>query len=109
MIEDEIGNDADADDCVFVWVTISFLCCSFMVTMIIDDLGIVLAFVGATGSTLVSYTLPGLIYLKLTPSLTQSPSESETVPFDWIKGTAILQLVMGCCLIPLALYYVIHL
>jgi len=113
ILEDEIGNDAAAaaaaaDDRVFVWITISFLCCSFMVAMIIDDLGIVLAFVGATGSTLVSYILPGLIYIKLTPSPSPSLSESESESFDWIRGAAILQLVVGCCLIPLALYYVIH-
>ena len=83
------------DDQLFLWITISFLGLSFAVAMVVDDLGIVLACVGATGSTLVSYVLPGLIYMKLQPE------------FDVAKGFAILQLVVGCLLMPIALYFVI--
>lgn len=38
---------------------------SMAVAMVIKDLGVVLAMVGATGSTTISYILPGLIFLKI--------------------------------------------
>ena len=40
---------------------------SYGVALMVDDLGIVLTLVGATGSTMVSYILPGAIYWKLHP------------------------------------------
>jgi amino acid permease len=61
------GKSKSEPDKLFNTITIAFLSLSFTLAMIVDDLGIVLALVGATGSTLVSYILPGLIYLKLHP------------------------------------------
>ncbi|CAM9196957.1 unnamed protein product, partial [Ectocarpus fasciculatus] len=43
-------------------VTILFLGSSFAIAMSVSDLGILLEVVGATGCTLVSYVLPGLIF-----------------------------------------------
>lgn len=79
----------------FYAITIAFLGASFVVAMVVEDLGVVLAMVGATGSTLVSYVLPGLIYVKLHPYQ------------DLSKALAMLQLGVGCIIIPLALYFVI--
>ena len=89
------GNDLLSDDRVFNAITISFLLLSFMIAMIVDDLGVVLAVVGATGSTLVSYILPGLIYVKL-----------QRV-FDVTKFMAYVQLILGCLIMPVALYFVV--
>ena len=80
-------------DNMFNIITISFLLLSFFVAMIVDDLGIVLALVGATGSTLVSYILPGLIYLKLNT--------------DSSRSMALVQLITGICIIPLSLYCIL--
>lgn len=63
--------------------------------MIVDDLGVILALVGATGSTLVSYVLPGLIYIKIYPH------------DDVSKMMARLQLGVGIIIIPLALYFIL--
>ena len=52
-------------DILFLIITIIFLLSSLSIALIITDLGVILSIVGATGSTIVSYILPGLIYLKL--------------------------------------------
>lgn len=46
-------------------VTAAFLLCSTLIAVSVDDLGTVLHVVGATGSTTVSYLLPGLCYFRL--------------------------------------------
>lgn len=38
----------------------------FVIAYMVDDLGLVLAFVGSTGSTTISFILPGLFYWKMT-------------------------------------------
>ena len=43
-------------------VTFCFLALSFSVALAVTDLGVILGIVGATGSTMVSYVLPGLCY-----------------------------------------------
>ena len=82
-------------DGIFYAVTVTFLLLSFLVAMVVDDLGMVLAMVGATGSTLVSYILPGLIYIKIDPHLNVS------------KVSAMMQLAVGCIIMPTALYFVL--
>lgn len=82
------------DDGLFYPITVAFLLLSFLLAMVVDDLGIVLALVGATGSTLVSYILPGLIYVKIHPSM------------DAAKVGAYIQLALGCMIMPVALYFV---
>jgi len=69
-----------------VWVLLSFV-----VALTVTDLGIVLGIVGATGSTMVSYILPGLTYRKafLQPSMKRT-----------LAG---LQLLLGCVIMPLCL------
>jgi amino acid permease len=82
-------------DTLFYTITIAFLLLSFTVAMVVDDLGVVLAMVGATGSTLVSYVLPGLIYVKIHPEM------------DLFKIGAYVQLYVGCMIMPVALYFVL--
>ena len=89
-MEDNVAADSER---MFFRITICFLGSSFILAMIVDDLGIVLALVGATGSTLVSYVLPGLIYLKL--------HDQSSRVMAWA------QLTVGICVIPLALYYIL--
>ena len=90
---DEI--DTTSDDRLFNVITVSFLISSFVLAMIVDDLGVILALVGATGSTLVSYVLPGLIYVKIYPYN------------DLSKMMAYIQLLLGTMIIPLALYFIV--
>jgi len=87
---------SDGSDVAFYTITISFLLLSFSIAMIVDDLGIILAVVGATGSTLVSYVLPGLIYVRV---------QRE---FCLAKIMAYIQLVLGCIIMPVSLYFVLR-
>ena len=91
----EIMQQTVEENRLFYIITICFLSLSFIVAMIVDDLGVILALVGATGSTLVSYVLPGLIYVKVYPHN------------DVSKAAAYVQLGMGIIIIPLSLYYII--
>lgn len=93
--EETCGKDFLSDPRMFNVITTSFLVFSFSIAMVVDDLGVVLAMVGATGSTLVSYILPGLIYLKLQPVM------------DLTKVLAYVQLILGCVIMPIALYFVV--
>jgi amino acid permease len=51
----------------YTLVTLTFLCSALLVALLVDDLSLVLELVGATGSTIVSYLLPGATYMKLHP------------------------------------------
>jgi amino acid permease len=93
--EKDDGRALLQDDDFFRVITVSFLFLSFSVAMLVDDLGVVLAAVGSTGSTLVTYILPGLIYLNLRSS------------WGYAKFMACVQLLLGCLIMPIALYYLI--
>jgi amino acid permease len=94
-MDDEDDDKRTMDDRLFYIITFVFISSSFILAMIVDDLGIVLALVGSTGSTLVSYVLPGLIYIKVAPQK------------DAALAMAYVQLCLGLVLMPLTLYYVI--
>ncbi|CAM9509908.1 unnamed protein product [Chrysoparadoxa australica] len=57
----------DIPPMVYWTVTTLFLSMSYVIAMSVKDLGVVLEVVGATGSTTLSYILPGLLYLKVHP------------------------------------------
>eukprot|EP00622_Pseudochattonella_farcimen_P000142 FR734582.1.p1 GENE.FR734582.1~~FR734582.1.p1 ORF type:complete len:346 (+),score=50.95 FR734582.1:117-1040(+) len=50
---------------VHLLITAVFLTCSYLVALTVTDLGVVLAIVRATGSTMVSYVLPGVCYFRI--------------------------------------------
>lgn len=85
----------ECDDRIFYSITILFLALSFLLATIVDDLGVILALVGATGSTLVSYVLPGLMYIKVYPNK------------DASLVMAHVQLLLGIVIMPLALYFIV--
>jgi amino acid permease len=67
---------------------------SLGVAMVVDDLGVILSIVGATGSTTISYILPGLIFLKLHPIWT---------PKHYAAAALFL---IGCIVIPSCLTFI---
>jgi len=95
--EDENENAIKefVDSLLFNGITCLFLVLSFTIAMMVSDLGIILGVVGATGSTMVSYILPGAIYIKLHPHK------------HFLRSLAHLQLIMGVLIIPTALYFVV--
>ncbi len=60
------------------------------------DLGVMLSLVGATGSTLVSYILPGFCYFFLFKN--EGPV--------WKRNLALFQGCVGLCLIPICLTFI---
>mmetsp|Transcript_19462 Transcript_19462/g.54807 ORF Transcript_19462/g.54807 Transcript_19462/m.54807 type:complete len:93 (+) Transcript_19462:379-657(+) len=72
-------------------VTAVLLTLSLAIALSLEELGIILAIVGATGSTAVSYILPGLIY-------------TQAFPERHVKRVfAKLQLGVGCVIMPVCL------
>lgn len=78
------------------WVyTAAFVLGSWLVALCVRDLGKVMAMVGATGSTSVSYILPGAIYWRLHPQ----PHAKRYVA----QG----MLLLGVLIVPLALHAIL--
>jgi amino acid permease len=77
----------------FRYWTLTFLIVmsSFGLAMATDDLGDALAVVGATGSTIISYILPGLCYYYLFPEP------------HWKRTAAMVLVLLGCVIMPVAL------
>lgn len=71
--------------------TLCFVAGSYLIALTVDNLGIVMAVVGATGSTAVSYILPGSIYWTLHPQ----PHLKRTV--------AGCMFLIGMCIVPVSL------
>ncbi|EKM81692.1 hypothetical protein AGABI1DRAFT_111957 [Agaricus bisporus var. burnettii JB137-S8] len=79
---DEDNGDGDEDNgrelptWKFAVITAGILAAGFTVAFFVSDLRIVLSFVGSTGSTTISFILPGLLYWKLTRD---DPSANKTL------------------------------
>lgn len=77
----------------YCFVTFIFLISSFGVAMSTNDLGVMMSIVGATGSTIVSYILPGAFYYYI-------HRRDNTIK----KKLALLLLIAGIVIIPLCCY-----
>ena len=75
-------------------ISILYIVASWAIACSVSDLGIVLSIVGATGSTTVSYILPGLLYYLMHPK----PHLK--------RYFALFQFIIGCCLVPFCLYFI---
>ena len=71
-------------------MTTAFLLLSTAIALAVDDLGVVLSIVGATGSTIVSYILPGATYFLLCRD-------------GAARNLGLLQLVLGVIIMLLSL------
>ncbi|OSX64234.1 hypothetical protein POSPLADRAFT_1045325 [Postia placenta MAD-698-R-SB12] len=65
-VEGEHGRSPDMSPLKHVLLTIAIVVSGFTIAYFVDDLQMVLSFVGSTGSTTISFILPGLFYWKLT-------------------------------------------
>lgn len=74
-------------------ITACFLAGTIAIALAIDDLGIVLKVVGATGSTTVSYILPGATYIRVCPRHLRG----------WQWWGALGMLLTGCAIMPISL------
>jgi len=80
----------------YTYVTCGFLGLSLLIGMTVSNLGVVLALVGATGSTTVSYILPGFFYYIIF---------KEEGPV-WKRNLALTQGIVGLILVPLCLSFI---
>merc|ERR1712228_608769 len=72
----------------YVCLVLGLFASSWGIGMVVTDLSIVLAFVGATTSTLLGYVLPAWFYLKIYPEQT------------WERSLAWVVFFVGLLLIP---------
>jgi len=80
----------------YTCVTLLFLFSSLLLALLIHDLSLVLEIVGATGSTTVSYLLPGLTYFLLHPwsHLRRRLAVAQVVVGMVVMGTCMLAILM---------------
>lgn len=96
VVAGEAPSDTNANR-RFQIVTCVLVVGCLTVALLVRDLGIVLGIVGASGSTLVTYILPGIIYMR-------------TFPRNHVKwGFAACQLVAGIVFMPCALFVLLAL
>ncbi|KAJ9074275.1 hypothetical protein DSO57_1007965 [Entomophthora muscae] len=62
----EVTPSASESEVLFFILTAGILLGTFSLALVVEKLDTVLAFVGSTGSTSISFILPGIFYLKLT-------------------------------------------
>ncbi|TFK39871.1 transmembrane amino acid transporter protein-domain-containing protein [Crucibulum laeve] len=65
-IEDEHGHHTEMSKLKHTVLTAAIIASGFTTAYFVDDLQLVLSFVGSTGSTTISFILPGLFYWKMT-------------------------------------------
>lgn len=88
------GNHAAATASARVrfWaITTIWVSCSLTIALLVSNLGTILSIVGATGSTTVTYILPGLLYMR----------SHKTRHLK--RYLAMMQLCAGCIIMPLCL------
>lgn len=81
--------------------TAVFLACSLAIALTVSDLGLMLSLVGATGSTMISYVLPGWFYYNLHKDEVDGESSRSWPRF--LVNLSYTQFVVGVVLIPLSL------
>ncbi|OCH96252.1 hypothetical protein OBBRIDRAFT_765760 [Obba rivulosa] len=95
--EDEHGGSPDMSPLKHCLLTVGVVVSGFVIAYFVDDLQTVLSFVGATGSTTISFILPGLFYWKLTRS---DPSSNKM-----LSRAALGLAIYGICIFVFCLSY----
>ncbi|KAG6328460.1 hypothetical protein ID866_10629, partial [Astraeus odoratus] len=90
--DDEVVDDdhsgADMSGTKHVLLTAAIIACGFIIAYNVNNLQMVLSFVGSTGSTTISFILPGLFFWKLTKD---DPTVSQT-----LRRGAVALVGYGC-------------
>jgi amino acid permease len=82
---DDVSPQPTSHDVRFFWLTTGILLGSYLLAISVSQLDVVLAFVGATGSTAISFVLPGLFYWSM----------HRTAPMDLTKLASGVLMVVG--------------
>ena len=118
----------------YIAVTSLFLCLSLVVALACTDLGLMLSLVGATGSTSISYILPGIFYYRMHSNSSQTTAaavaaargglgqglgleESDEDDGEeegggegpqWLRTLSWYQFVVGLFLVPFSLFAIFY-
>ena len=74
-------------------MTAGILSTTFIISLLVDDLSIILGFVGSVGSTTISFILPGVLYASL----------FKDQPRSRLRKAAVALAVWGCIVLVVAL------
>lgn len=99
IFKDDEKPEGSLDHILFIrhiTITAVFVGLSYVIALSVKDLGVMLSLVGATGSTLVSYILPGFCYYYLFRN--EGPA--------WKRNLAFVQGWVGVLLIPICLTFI---
>lgn len=89
----------------FFFMTLSILICSYILACSVKTLGIVLSIVGATGSTMICYILPGLLYYKLeTENNRMTHRKNNKIVYAALFMFIIGIILMVVCLLSIIIY-----
>jgi len=77
---------------IFYVITYAFTLSAFALSMAVDNLSVVLAFVGSTGSVALSYVVPGIFFYFLHKDQPNFP----------MKHVALAMIILGCLITPFA-------
>ncbi|KIJ65631.1 hypothetical protein HYDPIDRAFT_175012 [Hydnomerulius pinastri MD-312] len=101
--EEEVVDDhaaGDMSNLKHTLLTTAIIVFGFSIAYNVDDLQMVLSFVGSTGSTTISFILPGLFFWKLSKD---DPTVSRT-----LNKSAMALTVYGCCVFVFCLAFNIY-
>ncbi|CAL9731395.1 vacuolar amino acid transporter 7 [Monosporozyma unispora] len=88
----------------FCWITIALLVSMYALALRITSFALVLALVGATGSTSISFTLPGLFAYKLIGSDSLAVGQMISKRDQFYRKGSILLVIFGISVMILSLY-----
>jgi len=83
-----------------VALTTAIIVLGFAVAYMVDDLQLVLSFVGSTGSTTLSFILPGIFYYKL--------FAGDTSEAKWLRPASLVLAIYGICIFIFCLSFNIY-
>lgn len=78
-------------------VTICLLAAALGTALVVEDLGIIFGFVGATGATMISFILPGISYYKMHDSMQEGP--------QWKRTGALMLCGLGMVIMPVCVTF----
>ncbi|KAM9890571.1 hypothetical protein OXX69_012540, partial [Metschnikowia pulcherrima] len=94
------SNVVPFSNTTFCTITTALLILGYFLAATLDSFALVLAIVGATGSTAISFILPGLFGYKLIGSEKTSPSKTERI----LRGLALSLTIWGFFVMVVCLY-----
>lgn len=80
----------------------AFILLSYGIALVVDDLGVILALLGATGSTVINYILPGAVYWRLY----ENDDQEEGGRGSWKRWGAGFLFMLGCIIMPVCVAFI---